>query len=321
MNTLNYVDRYAFFAVGSHIQNDLQIDDFWFGWLGSAFMIVYTVVAPFTGWLGDRYNRKLLIFGGVGLWSLATVGAAFSADFYHMFFWRSLLGIGEASYGVIAPALLADLFPVERARPGDGCLLPGAARRHGAGIRPGRNDRRCAGMASRFSGRRPAGATGRLRGPRHAATRAAVRPKSPASKVKTARPGMSDYLELIKTKTFVFNTLGMAAVTFATGAYAAWGVDVLSAQCTDCRQRRGRPANRHVAGRGRPDRNRPGHVRARPPLQAHQTGLSAARRRWRFSARPRWASSASSTTTQTSRWASCSARRSCCRWCWGRAIP
>jgi MFS family permease len=34
---------------------------------------------------------------------------------------------------------------------------------------------------------------------------------------------LSDYLELFKTKTFVFNTLGMAAVTFATGAYAAWG--------------------------------------------------------------------------------------------------
>ncbi len=28
-----------------------------------------------------------------------------------MFFWRALLGIGEASYGIIAPALLADLFP------------------------------------------------------------------------------------------------------------------------------------------------------------------------------------------------------------------
>lgn len=43
------------------------------------------------------------------------------------------------------------------------------------------------------------------------------------SKVKTGRPGMNDYLELFKTKTFVFNTLGMAGVTFATGAYAAWG--------------------------------------------------------------------------------------------------
>ena len=81
------------------------------------------------GWLGDRYNRKLLLAGGVGLWSLATVGTAFSADFYHMFFWRALLGLGEASYGAIAPALIADLFPVKAAGPGDGGLLPGPARR------------------------------------------------------------------------------------------------------------------------------------------------------------------------------------------------
>jgi MFS transporter, Spinster family, sphingosine-1-phosphate transporter len=40
---------------------------------------------------------------------------------------------------------------------------------------------------------------------------------------KVARPRLSDYLDLVKTPTFVFNTLGMAAVTFATGAYAAWG--------------------------------------------------------------------------------------------------
>ncbi len=80
-------------------------------------MIVYTIVSPLMGWLGDRYNRKVLLAGGVGLWSLATVGTAFSTDFYHMFFWRALLGVGEASYGVIAPALLSDLFPVkERGR-------------------------------------------------------------------------------------------------------------------------------------------------------------------------------------------------------------
>ena len=84
---------------------------------GASFMIVYTIVSPLMGWMGDRYNRKVLLAGGVGLWSLATVGTAFSADYYHMFFWRALLGIGEASYGVIAPTLLSDLFPVkERGR-------------------------------------------------------------------------------------------------------------------------------------------------------------------------------------------------------------
>ena len=114
MNLLNYIDRYSFFAVGTQIKRDLTIDDKWFGVLGGSFMIVYTLMSPLMGWLGDRYNRRMLLAGGVGLWSLATVGTAFSTDFYHMFFWRALLGVGEASYGVIAPALLADLFAVEK---------------------------------------------------------------------------------------------------------------------------------------------------------------------------------------------------------------
>src|SRR5262249_60410866 len=61
--------------------------------LGVSFMIVYTIVSPVMGWMGDRYSRKMLLASGVGLWSLATVGTAFSADFYHMFFWRALLGL------------------------------------------------------------------------------------------------------------------------------------------------------------------------------------------------------------------------------------
>jgi MFS transporter, Spinster family, sphingosine-1-phosphate transporter len=222
MNTLNYVDRYAFFAVSSPIQRDLRIDDYWFGWLGAAFMIVYTVVAPFTGWLGDRFNRKLLIFGGVGLWSFATVGAALSGDFYHMFFWRALLGIGEASYGVIAPALLSDLFPVNERGRAMGVYYLALPVGTALGFVMG-------GTISELLGWRAVfwvvGLPGLL------AALAALVISDPGrgasevkgTKVNTARPGLTDYLELIKTKTFVFNTLGMAAVTFATGAYAAWG--------------------------------------------------------------------------------------------------
>src|SRR3954470_21922149 len=110
MNLLNYIDRYSFFAVGTQIKQQFNIDDFWYSVLGVAFMVVYTLVSPVMGVLGDRYHRRMLLAGGVGLWSLATVGTAFSRDFYHMFFWRALLGVGEASYGVIAPSLLADLF-------------------------------------------------------------------------------------------------------------------------------------------------------------------------------------------------------------------
>jgi MFS family permease len=222
MNTLNYVDRYAFFAAGSHIQKDLHIDDFWFGVLGSAFMIVYTAVAPFTGWLGDRYNRKLMIFGGVGLWSLATVGAAFSADFYHMFFWRALLGIGEASYGVIAPALLADLFTVKHRGQAMGVYYLALPVGTALGFVLGGTIADALGWQAVFfvvglPGLVAAFAALVMSDPGRGASEVA------GSQLKTARPGMSDYVELFKTKSFVFNTLGMAAVTFATGAYATWG--------------------------------------------------------------------------------------------------
>src|SRR3954470_14516486 len=113
MNLLNYVDRYSFFAVGTQIQLDLDIRNFRLGILNASFMIVYTLASPLVGWLGDRYHRRGLLAFGVGLWSLATVGTAFAHNFREMFLWRGLLGVGEASYGVIAPALLADLFPAK----------------------------------------------------------------------------------------------------------------------------------------------------------------------------------------------------------------
>ena len=74
-------------------------------------MFVYTVLSPLIGWMGDRYSRRKLLAFGVGLWSVATVGTTFSQNFAQMCLWRALLGVGEASYGIVAPTLLADFFP------------------------------------------------------------------------------------------------------------------------------------------------------------------------------------------------------------------
>ena len=111
MNLLNYIDRYVFFSTGPKMSRELGFSDSQFGTLSVSFMIVYTIASPLIGFLGDRTSRRRLISFGVALWSVATVGTAFAGGFYDMFFWRALLGVGEASYGIIAPALLADLFP------------------------------------------------------------------------------------------------------------------------------------------------------------------------------------------------------------------
>ena len=222
MNLLNYIDRYSFFAVGTQIKRDLTIDDKWYGVLGGSFMIVYTLVSPLMGWLGDRYNRRMLLAGGVAIWSLATVGTAFSADFYHMFFWRALLGVGEASYGVIAPALLADLFAVEKRGRAMGIYYLALPIGTALGFI-------IAGRVCSHWGWHPVflvvGIPGLLAALAGLLILDPGRGASEGRKYtgKTDRPRFRDYAELFKTRTFVFNTAGMAAATFATGAYAAWG--------------------------------------------------------------------------------------------------
>ena len=222
MNLLNYVDRYSFFAAGKQIKKDLVISDDAFGVLGVSFMIVYTIISPPMGWMGDRYNRKLLLTGGVGLWSFATVGAAFSHNFGHMFFWRALLGVGEASYGVIAPALISDLFSVKDRGRAMGIYYLGLPLGSALGYLVGGWIAETLGWQAVFFVVGLPGLVVALAGlvmsdPGRGASEGGTHP------VKAERPRMSEYLELLKTPSFVYNTLGMAAVTFGTGAYAAWG--------------------------------------------------------------------------------------------------
>jgi MFS family permease len=224
MNLLNYIDRYSFNAVGTQIKSAFNIDDFWYSVLAVAFMVVYTIVSPLMGWLGDRYNRRVLLACGVGLWSLATVGTAFSRDFYHMFFWRALLGVGEASYGVIAPTLLSDLFPVSKRGRAMGLYylaLPlGGALGYGIG----------GWVGEEFGWQKVFLVVGL---PGLAAAVAALVIHDPGRGAseglhhagKADRPKLADYLQLFTIPTFLFNTAGMAAVTFATGAYAVHGAN------------------------------------------------------------------------------------------------
>ncbi len=222
MNLLNYVDRYSFFAAGNHIQNELQIKDFRYGILGASFMIVYMIVSPAMGWMGDRFNRKLLIAGGVGLWSLATVGTAFSTSFAHMVFWRALLGVGEASYGVIAPALLADLFPIRERGRAMGVYYLALPVGSALGYILGGKIADELGWRAVFFVVGLPGLLAAILGlfmndPGRGAS------EEGACAVKLSRPTLRDYLDLFRTRTFLYNTAGMAAVTFATGAYAVFG--------------------------------------------------------------------------------------------------
>jgi MFS family permease len=110
MSLLDYVDRWALAGVLTTLQVDLGIDDTAAGSLSSFFLVSYCLISPFMGYLGDRTRRTRLLALGVGVWSLATIGTGLAQNLTELRIARSALGIGEATYGVLAPSILMDLF-------------------------------------------------------------------------------------------------------------------------------------------------------------------------------------------------------------------
>lgn len=114
INLFNYIDRWVVAAVLEPMKLDLGLSDARLGFLASGFIVVYAITSPVFGTLGDRKARPPLIALGVAVWSLATALAGFARGFWSLFIARSTVGVGEAAYGTIAPALLADQFPYEK---------------------------------------------------------------------------------------------------------------------------------------------------------------------------------------------------------------
>ena len=111
LNLLNYIDRYILPGAQPLIQREYGWNDQKMGALTTALFVVYMLVAPLTGWLGDRFPRKPLIIAGAILWSLATLGTAWVHDYWTLYLRHALVGVGEATFGIFAPSVLADFYP------------------------------------------------------------------------------------------------------------------------------------------------------------------------------------------------------------------
>jgi len=115
INLLNYLDRFIPSAVLPQMKaSGIVSTDFQLGILAPGFVVVYMLAAPAFGYLGDRRSRTRPIAIGVALWSLATVWSGLSRSYWELFASRAAVGIGEAAYATISPALLADYYPPAR---------------------------------------------------------------------------------------------------------------------------------------------------------------------------------------------------------------
>jgi MFS transporter, Spinster family, sphingosine-1-phosphate transporter len=111
LNLFNYIDRSVLFAVQDLIKAEFHRSDAAFGMLTSVFFLFYMCAAPFMGPLAERFSRKSVIIAGALIWSGATLLTAVTHDFNGLLIRHTLVGIGEASFVILSPVFVADMFP------------------------------------------------------------------------------------------------------------------------------------------------------------------------------------------------------------------
>jgi MFS family permease len=219
VNLLNYIDRQVLYAVFPLVKADLRLSDTALGLLGSSFMLCYMISAPVLGWLGDRMRRVRLASSGLAVWSLATALAGFAPGYGSLLSARTVVGIGEASFGTVSPGLLSDYFPKERR----GRVLSwfylaipvGSALGYLLGGLLGQAvSWRAAFLVVGLPGLLLTIPLWFLGEPQRGGTEVKELPDE--------RPPRKGYLQLARNRSFVINTLSMAAMTFALGGLAQW---------------------------------------------------------------------------------------------------
>ncbi|XP_075221174.1 lysolipid transporter protein spinster isoform X2 [Lycorma delicatula] len=110
VNLINYMDRYTIAGILTDLKSYFNIKDDKAGLLQTAFILSYMICAPIFGYLGDRYSRRAIMAFGVFIWSLTTLAGSFAQNYHLFLFFRTVVGLGEASYSTIAPTIISDLF-------------------------------------------------------------------------------------------------------------------------------------------------------------------------------------------------------------------
>ncbi len=217
LNFVNYIDRYILPGVQEQVKHEFGVSDAQIGALVFWFMLAYMATSPVTGWLGDRFPRKPMIVGTALLMSACNFFTSSVQSYASLNLRHAALGVGEASFGIFAPALLADFYAEDqrnRVMTIFNIAIPvGAA----IGVTAG-------------------GAIGAHYGWRHAFVLSAIpgallallvafflkEPERMRSAGDHASVDKNVIVSLLKNRAYLFTILGYAAVTFSLGGISNW---------------------------------------------------------------------------------------------------
>jgi MFS family permease len=108
---INYVDRGNLATAAPLIKTQLNITNYQFGVLVSAFFWIYAPAQVLAAWMAQKFNAYRTLTIGLALWSVATIMSGFATGFAMLLALRVLLGLGESVGFPASSKLLAQHLP------------------------------------------------------------------------------------------------------------------------------------------------------------------------------------------------------------------
>jgi MFS family permease len=106
-----YVDRTIFALLAEPIRQTMSLSDLQLGLFQGAGLALFAALAYYPiGWLADRFDRRYVMIGGIALWSSAVVGCGLASEFWQLFTFSALVGVGEAALAPVFYSMIPELF-------------------------------------------------------------------------------------------------------------------------------------------------------------------------------------------------------------------
>lgn len=97
VSLISYIDRNTLALLAPTILKETGLNNEQYGWIISAFSVMYMLANPLWGTLLDRIGVRTGMIVAVGFWTLASVSHAFASGFWSFAVARAALGFGEGA--------------------------------------------------------------------------------------------------------------------------------------------------------------------------------------------------------------------------------
>lgn len=91
----NYVDRQLLSILKPLLEEEFHMGNKGYAIIVNIFTVCYALMYPVAGWLVDKFGARLVMFFGVLVWGIASIGGGLSGTIGQFGFFRGLLGLAE----------------------------------------------------------------------------------------------------------------------------------------------------------------------------------------------------------------------------------